>query len=201
MPAWQPPIWWHVNDDSEIEALKAAKDDPGTIFTNDLRFQPAGRSFLTLLNIAAPQLFGQQFYASSFRFSNFAYPDVLDRLHAHEWFWSTSLGDHHRSFLTENDIKYLLIRRDMPFPREILSVPWVNVVLQNKDYYLLRVIEGYGETWLGPRAWPVADCCYCCRDRYQPNWPDSPAYVCSSTATPCLSKSFCFANKSNRTIG
>jgi hypothetical protein len=145
LPAWQPPTWWHVIDDSEIEALKAAKDDPGTIFTNDLRLQPAGR-VLTLLNIAAPQLFGQQFYASNFWFGNFAYPDVLDRLHAHEWFWSTPLGDHHRSFLTENDIKYLLIRRDMPFPREILSVPWVNVVLQNRDYYLLRVIEGYGET-------------------------------------------------------
>jgi len=144
LPAWQSPTWWHVIDDSEIEALKAAKDEPGTIFTNDLRFQPAGRSLLTLLNIAAPQLFGQQFYASNFMFT-FAYPDVLDRLHAHEWFWSTPLGDHHRSFLVENDIKYLLIRRDVLFPREILSVPWVNVVLQNRDYYLLRVIQAYGK--------------------------------------------------------
>jgi len=141
LPVWQPPTLWHVIDDSEIEALKAAKDDPGTIFTNDLRFQPANRSFLTLVNIAAPQLFGQQFYASNFAFSNFAYTDLLDRLHAHEWFWSTPVGNHHRSFLVESDIKYLLIRRDMPFPREIMSVSWVNVVLQNRDYYLLRVIQ------------------------------------------------------------
>ena len=145
LPVWQPPTLWHVIDDSEIEALKAAKDDPGTIFTNDLRFQPANRSFLTLVNIAAPQLFGQQFYASNFAFSNFAYTDLLDRLHAHEWFWSTPVGDGHRSFLVKSDIKYLLIRRDMPFPREILSVSWVNVVLQNRDYYLLRVVQTYGK--------------------------------------------------------
>jgi hypothetical protein len=143
LPAWQPQTSWHVIDNSEIEALKAAKNEPGTIFTNDLRFQPGDQSLLTLSNIAAPQLFGQQFYASNFTFFNFAYADVLDRLHAHEWFWSTPLGDHHRNFLVENDIKYILIRRDVPFPREILSVPWVNVVLQNKDYCLLRVIQTY----------------------------------------------------------
>jgi hypothetical protein len=142
-PAWQPPTSWHVIDDPEIEALKAAKDESGTIFTNDLRFRPA--SLLTSSNIAAPQLFGQQFYASNFMLFTFAYPDVLDRLHAHEWFWSTPVGDEHRSFLVENDIKYLLIRRDMPFPREILNVPWVNVVLQNRDYYLLRVIQAHGK--------------------------------------------------------
>ena len=145
LPAWHPPTWWHVIDDSEVEALKVAKDDPGTIFTNDLRFQPGDRLWLRLWNIAAPQLFGQQFYASNFMYTNFAYTDVLDRLNAHEWFWSTPVENHHRSFLTENDIKYLLIRRDMAFPREILSVPWVNVVLQNRDYYVLRVIQAYGK--------------------------------------------------------
>ena len=55
------------------------------------------------------------------------------------------------SFLAENDIKYLLIRRDMPFSREILSVPWVDVVLQNTDYCLLRVIQAHGKR--ATRSW------------------------------------------------
>ena len=143
LPAWQPPTSWHVIDDAEVAALQAAKDDPGTILTNDLRFHPGGHSYLPLLNIAAPQLFGQQFYASNFMF-NFVYPDALDRLHAHEWFWLTPVAERHRSFLVENDVKYLLIRRDMPFPPEILSVPWADVVLEDGEYYLLHVHSGGG---------------------------------------------------------
>jgi hypothetical protein len=143
LPVWQTPTSWHVIDDAEVAALQAAKDNPGLILTNDLRFQPGDRSYLPLFNIAAPQLFGQQFYASNFMYA-YAYPDALDRLHAHEWFWSTPVGEHHRSFLAEKRIKYLLIRLDMPFPREILSVPWVDVLLHNEEYCLLHVHSGGG---------------------------------------------------------
>ena len=30
----------------------------------------------------------------------------------------------------------------MPFGQEILSEPWAEGVVQNRDYYLLRVIQG-----------------------------------------------------------
>jgi len=145
LAAWHPPTSWHVIGDSEVEALQAVKGDPGTILTNDLRFQPGDRLWLPLGNIGTPQLFGQQFYASNFMYYTIVYSDVLDRFHAHKWFWSTPVGEHHRRFLAENDIKYLLIHRDMPFPREILSVPWVDVVLQNADYCLLLVNQAYGK--------------------------------------------------------
>ena len=36
---------------SAVEALQAAKKDPGTILTNDLRFNPAGHLWLPLLNV------------------------------------------------------------------------------------------------------------------------------------------------------
>ena len=95
------------------------------------RMDSVTRSYLPLINVWAPQLFGQQFYASNFTWGTFTASDALDRLHAHEWFWSAPIGERHCSFLRENDIKYLLIRRDMPFPHKILDV---------SDYYLLRVI-------------------------------------------------------------
>ena len=141
LAAWHSPASWNVIEQFEVEALRAANDDPGTIFTNDLRFQPGDRLWLPLMNAGAPQLFGQQFYASNFMYGTYAYPDSLDRLHVHEWFWSTPLGERHRRFVAENGIKYLLIRRDMPFPQEILNVPWVNVVLRNRDYFVLRIIQ------------------------------------------------------------
>jgi hypothetical protein len=139
LAAWNPPSSWHVIEDSEVQALRAAKDDPGTILTNDLRFQPGNRLWLPLANIGAPQLFGQQFYASNFMYGTYAYADALDRLHVHEWFWSTPFEEHHQRFLAQNDIKYLLIRRDMPFPQEILSMPWADVVLRNEKYYLVKL--------------------------------------------------------------
>ncbi len=46
----------------------------------------------------------------------------------------------HCDILAKHDIKYLLIRRDMPFQTELLGVPWLHIVLENADYYLLRVI-------------------------------------------------------------
>jgi hypothetical protein len=134
---WKPPASWRIVSDSAVEALRAAKDDPGLILTNDLRYQPGHH--LPLMNPWAPQLFGQQFYASNFMYFSFAYPDVLERFHEHQWFWSTAAGERHRAFVAEKNIKYLLIRRDMPFPEELPKAPWVRTVLQNTDYYLLYV--------------------------------------------------------------
>jgi hypothetical protein len=140
LAAWHPPSSWHVIDDSAVEALQASKDDPGIILTNDLRTRPDPRLSRTLMNAWAPQLFGQQFYASNFMYVTFASPDALDRLHAQEWFWSAPVGEGHCGFLAKHDIKYLLIRRDMPFQTELLNVLWLHIVLENADYYLLRVI-------------------------------------------------------------
>jgi hypothetical protein len=75
-----------------------------------------------------------------FHVRNISSPDALDRLDAQEWFWSAPIGEGHCSILAKHDIKYLLIRRDMPFQTELLNVPWLHIVLENADYYLLRVI-------------------------------------------------------------
>lgn len=135
--AWHPPASWHVVADSAVEALKAANDNPGIILTNDLRFRPGDH--LPLMNAWAPQLLGQQFYTSNFMYFSFTHPDAIDRLHEQTAFWSTPVGDHHRSFLADNDIKYLLIRRDMPFPQELPATPWLRIACQNDDYYLLQI--------------------------------------------------------------
>jgi hypothetical protein len=88
-------------------------------------------------------LFGQQFYSSNFMFGSYAYPDALERLQEHELFWSTPVSEHHRQFLINNNINYLLVRRDMPFPAELVTTPWVRIVIENSDYYLLDVTNAH----------------------------------------------------------
>ncbi|MFN0111796.1 MAG: hypothetical protein ACKVZH_23305 [Blastocatellia bacterium] len=140
LEAWNPPSSWHVVSDSAVGALGAAKNSSGVFLTNDLRFHQYNH--LPLMNAWAPQLFGQQFYVSNFMFGSYAHPDAVDRLHAQELFWSTSVGEYHSKFLAENHIQHLLIHRDMPFPEGILKAPWIQMVVENTDYYLLRFVDG-----------------------------------------------------------
>jgi hypothetical protein len=135
LAAWRPPSSWQVVSDTAVAALQEAREPSGIILTNDLRFQPGDH--LPLMNAWAPQMLGQQFYASNFMFGSYAYPDAVERLQKQQWFWSAEAGEAHHRFLLENHIKYLLIRRDMPFSETLLKASWARLVVQNRDYYLL----------------------------------------------------------------
>jgi hypothetical protein len=138
--AWTRPDSWHVVESSAADALQGANREPGVLLTNDLGFRHY--EHLPLLNFWAPQLFGQQFYASNYMYGTFAHPDSLERLKLHEHFWSTPAGEWHRAFLRDKEITYLLVRRDLPFPPGLLTVPWLGVVRENEQYYLLRLKDG-----------------------------------------------------------
>lgn len=111
-------------------ALVSIPSGPGSVITNDLRWDDVRERHLPLLNIWAPAASGRQFYASAFMF-HFAHADAPRRLREVHWFFESANDRERIEFARRHGIGSVLMRLDLPGQRQP-AAGWTRVMASGR---------------------------------------------------------------------
>jgi hypothetical protein len=120
-----------------VAALAVIPLDGTTILTNDLAYDRVNAPHQPLVHPTLAALHGHQFWAADFMF-DLHYPNVAERFHAWRRFWETPSSTWHRELLAQEEIEWILERRQQSRADPLL-LDGVTLVLLNDTYRVLRV--------------------------------------------------------------